>query len=209
MAAEHGAGLTLNAAQQISRRSKVRLSSVRKSGRKGIGLKVFETSGTPQGQQTAYRTGRLRRPPGGGGLHRRRSEIRLSNLMAFDATAHGNWGSCPPRGTRRRWSWCWTGRSRSGRSWRLSPWTRHRRSSRRGRTRDQPTRRPGAVAGAKGESRARSQSPEDFQPPGIRFEERPVQDRERQAGGRAPQRVDHPRQPAGSSTATPPRPSRK
>ncbi|HXV76572.1 MAG TPA: 6-hydroxycyclohex-1-ene-1-carbonyl-CoA dehydrogenase [Candidatus Polarisedimenticolaceae bacterium] len=57
--------------------------------------KIFETSGTAAGQATAF--GLLEH---GGhlavvGFTPERVELRLSNLMAFDATAQGNWG-CPP-----------------------------------------------------------------------------------------------------------------
>ena len=57
--------------------------------------KIFETSGTPEGQSTAFGL------VGHGGylavvgFTPRKVEIRLSSLMAFDATARGNWG-CPP-----------------------------------------------------------------------------------------------------------------
>jgi len=56
---------------------------------------VFETSGTPQGQQTAF--GLLGH---GGylsvvGYTPKKAELRLSNLMALDATAQGNWGCLP------------------------------------------------------------------------------------------------------------------
>jgi 6-hydroxycyclohex-1-ene-1-carbonyl-CoA dehydrogenase len=56
---------------------------------------VFETSGTPAGQQTAF--GLL----GHGGFLSvvgytpKKVELRLSNLMALDATAQGNWGCLP------------------------------------------------------------------------------------------------------------------
>ena len=57
--------------------------------------KIFETSGTDAGQATAF--GLLGH---GGylsvvGFTRRKVELRLSNLMAFDATAQGNWGCLP------------------------------------------------------------------------------------------------------------------
>ena len=72
-------------------------SFARESGRTGIGVKIFETSGTPQGQQTAF--GLL--DPGAHlavvGYTPEKLELRLSNLMAFDATAQGNWGSAPER----------------------------------------------------------------------------------------------------------------
>jgi 6-hydroxycyclohex-1-ene-1-carbonyl-CoA dehydrogenase len=96
LAAQHGASLTLDASQMNDKdlKSAVR-SFVKQSGRNGIGLKIFETSGTTAGQTTAF--GMLDH---GGylavvGYSPKPLEIRLSNLMAFDATARGNWG-CPP-----------------------------------------------------------------------------------------------------------------
>jgi 6-hydroxycyclohex-1-ene-1-carbonyl-CoA dehydrogenase len=57
--------------------------------------RVFETSGTPAGQATAFSL----LGPGGYlsviGYTGRTVELRLSNLMAFDATAQGNWGCVP------------------------------------------------------------------------------------------------------------------
>jgi 6-hydroxycyclohex-1-ene-1-carbonyl-CoA dehydrogenase len=57
--------------------------------------KIFETSGTPAGQATAF--GLLGH---GGylavvGFTPAKLELRLSNLMAFDATAQGTWGCLP------------------------------------------------------------------------------------------------------------------
>jgi 6-hydroxycyclohex-1-ene-1-carbonyl-CoA dehydrogenase len=96
LAAQHGASLTLDAssANEKELKSAVR-SFVKQSGRRRIGLKIFETSGTPAGQTIAF--GLL---DYGGylavvGFTPKKVEIRLSNLMAFDATARGNWG-CPP-----------------------------------------------------------------------------------------------------------------
>ena len=96
LAARHGAGVTLNSASLTEKDLKAAVRSFAKqSGRSGIGLKIFETSGTPAGQQTAF--GLLDH---GGylavvGFTPRKVELRLSNLMALDATARGNWG-CPP-----------------------------------------------------------------------------------------------------------------
>ena len=57
--------------------------------------RVFETSGTTRGQATAF--GLLE--PGGYlsvvGFTPEKVELRLSNLMAFDATVQGNWGCRP------------------------------------------------------------------------------------------------------------------
>ena len=57
--------------------------------------KIFECSGSAPGQTTAY--GLLER---GAtmmqvGYTPNKIDVRLSNLMAFDATLHGTWG-CPP-----------------------------------------------------------------------------------------------------------------
>ena len=56
---------------------------------------VFETSGTPAGQQTAWgllgHGGYL----GVGGYSPAKIELRLANLMAVDATAQGNWACLP------------------------------------------------------------------------------------------------------------------
>jgi 6-hydroxycyclohex-1-ene-1-carbonyl-CoA dehydrogenase len=96
LAAQHGAALTLNASEMNDKdlKSAVR-SFVKQRSNTGIGLKIFETSGTAAGQTTAFSL-----IDHGGylavvGYSPRSVEIRLSNLMAFDATARGNWG-CPP-----------------------------------------------------------------------------------------------------------------
>jgi 6-hydroxycyclohex-1-ene-1-carbonyl-CoA dehydrogenase len=57
--------------------------------------KIFETSGTAEGQATAFglvgRGGHLAVV----GFTPKKLELRLSNLMAMDATAQGNWGCLP------------------------------------------------------------------------------------------------------------------
>jgi 6-hydroxycyclohex-1-ene-1-carbonyl-CoA dehydrogenase len=57
--------------------------------------KIFECSGSTGGQNTAY--GLLDRGATmlAVGYTPNKIEVRLSNLMAFDATIHGTWG-CPP-----------------------------------------------------------------------------------------------------------------
>ena len=94
--AEHGAHLTLDASALDFKglRNAVRAFADEReipSWRQ----RIFETSGTPAGQSTAF--GLLGH---GGylavvGFTPQKLELRLSNLMAFDATAQGNWG-CPP-----------------------------------------------------------------------------------------------------------------
>ena len=57
--------------------------------------RIFETSGTPTGQLTAF--GLLGKASYLGviGYTPKKVELRLSNLMALDATARGNWGCLP------------------------------------------------------------------------------------------------------------------
>ncbi len=94
--ARHGAALTLDgrAADARQLRKQVREFAEARSS-PGWRLKIFETSGTPAGQATAF--GLL----GHGaylsvvGFTPRAVEVRLSNLMAFDATVQGNWGCLP------------------------------------------------------------------------------------------------------------------
>ncbi len=94
---EHGAAGTLNVAGLSARdvRGAVReLAAAHDAGR--TGWKIFECSGTAPGQETAYS---LLGPAGTlaiVGFTMDKVTIRLSNLMAFDATAFGSWG-CPPQ----------------------------------------------------------------------------------------------------------------
>ena len=91
----HGAGLTLRADMDFK--------ALRKEIRDFAGArkiptwrqKIFETSGTPAGQSTAF--GLIGH---GGylsvvGFTPAKVELRLSNLMAFDAVAQGNWACLP------------------------------------------------------------------------------------------------------------------
>ncbi len=98
LSAAHGAGLALDAGAHSVRDLKGAVRSfARESGRGGLGLKVFETSGTAAGQRTAFglldHGGYL----GVVGFTPEKIELRLSNLMALDAVAGGNWGSAPER----------------------------------------------------------------------------------------------------------------
>ena len=96
LAAKHGAKLVLDARSSDLKglRAAVR-SFVKDSARQGIGLKIFEMSGTPAGQTTAYGLLDHGAYLAVVGFTPKPVELRLSNLMAFDATARGNWG-CPP-----------------------------------------------------------------------------------------------------------------
>jgi 6-hydroxycyclohex-1-ene-1-carbonyl-CoA dehydrogenase len=96
LAAAHGAGLTLNSNAVDPKELKNRVRAFSKdSGRRGIGLRVFETSGTREGQQTAFALLDFGGHLAVVGYTTQSVDIRLSNLMALDATAAGNWG-CPP-----------------------------------------------------------------------------------------------------------------
>jgi len=94
--AQHGAGLTLNSKTMDAKALKGAIAAfARQSGLPATEWCVLECSGTAAGQLTAY--GLL--VHGGTlsvvGFTMDKVEIRLSNLMAYDARALGNWG-CPP-----------------------------------------------------------------------------------------------------------------
>ena len=59
------------------------------------GWKVFETSGHPAGQELAYALLTYDAHLAVVGYTREKVSLRLSNLMAFDATARGTWGCLP------------------------------------------------------------------------------------------------------------------
>lgn len=96
LASQHGAELVLDARSTDLKSMKAAVRAfVRKSARNGIGLKIFEMSGTPAGQTTAFGLLDHGAYLGVVGFTPKAVELRFSNLMAFDATARGNWG-CPP-----------------------------------------------------------------------------------------------------------------
>lgn len=59
------------------------------------GRKILECSGSPEGQQTAYSLLTFDATLVVVGFTREKVPVRLSNLMAFDARAIGNWGCLP------------------------------------------------------------------------------------------------------------------
>ena len=96
LAAQHGAALVLDAGSTDLKGLKAAIRSFSKEcARKGIGLKIFEMSGTPAGQATAFGLLDHGAYLAVVGFTPKPIELRFSNLMAFDATARGNWG-CPP-----------------------------------------------------------------------------------------------------------------
>jgi 6-hydroxycyclohex-1-ene-1-carbonyl-CoA dehydrogenase len=96
LASRHGAGLVLDANSTDLKGLKAAVRTFSKeSARNGIGLKIFEMSGSPAGQTTAFGLLDHGAYLAVVGFTSKPVELRLSNLMAFDATARGNWG-CPP-----------------------------------------------------------------------------------------------------------------
>ena len=91
-----GAQLTLNAREMDERALKQALQSfARDRSLPASGWFIFECSGTAAGQLTAYGLINHGATLSVVGFTRDKVEIRLSNLMAFDARCLGNWG-CPP-----------------------------------------------------------------------------------------------------------------
>ncbi len=68
---------------------------VKSEGRRRTEWKIFETSGTAPGQKTAFGLLTHGAYLGVVGFTMDTVDIRLSNLMAFHATAKGNWGCLP------------------------------------------------------------------------------------------------------------------
>jgi 6-hydroxycyclohex-1-ene-1-carbonyl-CoA dehydrogenase len=94
--AAHGAALGLNAREVEFRGIKLAIQGfAAERAIPSFRQFVFETSGTTAGQQTAW--GLI--GPGGYlgvvGYSPAKVELRLANLMAFDATAQGNWACLP------------------------------------------------------------------------------------------------------------------
>ncbi len=68
---------------------------VKEKGRRRTQWKIFETSGTAPGQKTAFGLLTFGANLSIVGFTMATVEVRLSNLMAFHATARGNWGCVP------------------------------------------------------------------------------------------------------------------
>lgn len=97
LAASHGAALALDASANDPKELKKTVRQfVKSQDRGGIGLKVFETSGTSAGQETAFNLLDFGGYLAVVGFTPEKVSLQLSKLMALDATARGNWG-CPPR----------------------------------------------------------------------------------------------------------------
>ena len=94
----HGAALTLDARAQDGKAIKAAVGAfAKKEGLRATEWFIFECSGTAPGQVLAYSLLVHGATLSVVGFTMNKVEIRLSNLMAFDARAIGNWG-CPPEG---------------------------------------------------------------------------------------------------------------
>jgi 6-hydroxycyclohex-1-ene-1-carbonyl-CoA dehydrogenase len=94
--ADHGADLTLDNSELDFRQLKSRLKEfAAEHGIPSWRRKIFECSGTPGGQTTAFGLLTHGGYLGVVGYTPRKVDIRLSNLMALDAIAAGNWGCLP------------------------------------------------------------------------------------------------------------------
>ncbi len=92
----HGASLTLDAREFDGKALKKRIAAFAKDeGLRDTEWFIFECSGSAPGQLTAYGLLVHGATLCVVGFTMDKVEIRLSNLMAFDARALGNWG-CPP-----------------------------------------------------------------------------------------------------------------
>ena len=96
LATAHGASVTLNPKSTDARAMKAAIRGLAKeSGRGATGWKIFEMSGTAAGQTTAFNLLDFGSYLAVVGYTADKVEVRLSNLMAYDATARGNWGCAP------------------------------------------------------------------------------------------------------------------
>lgn len=91
--AKFGAGLVLNAREVQGRELKKTIQDFAKNnGLPSTRWKIFECSGTAAGQKTAYDLLTFGATLSVVGFTMDKVELRLSNLMAFHASALGNWG---------------------------------------------------------------------------------------------------------------------
>ncbi len=94
--AQHGASLTLNSRTLDAKALKAAVAAFAKAqGLRSTEWFIFECSGSAPGQLTAYSLLVHGATLSVVGFTMDKVELRLSNLMAFDARAIGNWG-CPP-----------------------------------------------------------------------------------------------------------------
>ena len=93
---DFGASVCLNSAQMDTKAIRKRVREIADERRIPTWrTKIFETSGHPAGQVTAYALLTYGSLLSIVGYTAKPVEVRLSNLMAFDAVAQGNWGCLP------------------------------------------------------------------------------------------------------------------
>ena len=94
-AVEYGASAALSATDGAKEIKTALRKLCATTGAPADGWRIFETSGSVPGQELAWSL----LSPGGSisvvGYTAKAASLRLSNLMAFDATAYGNWGCSP------------------------------------------------------------------------------------------------------------------
>jgi len=91
-----GAAMTVNAAEIDNRELKKQIRSfAAERGLRNTEWKIFECSGSTAGQATAYSLLTFGAHLAVVGFTMGKSEVRLSNLMAFNARMQGNWGCLP------------------------------------------------------------------------------------------------------------------
>jgi 6-hydroxycyclohex-1-ene-1-carbonyl-CoA dehydrogenase len=94
--ASHGADLTIDSSQSDFKTIKQQVKTQAKTGNCAPhSWKIFECSGHPGGQELAYGLLTFASTLMVVGFTLAKTELRLSNLMAFDATVQGTWG-CKP-----------------------------------------------------------------------------------------------------------------
>ena len=92
----HGAALAIDATKADASAIRGSLRSFAKEHRLPAACwKIFETSGSPAGQELAFALLGPGAWLGVVGFTPKSVNVRLSSLMAFDATAQGNWGCAP------------------------------------------------------------------------------------------------------------------
>ncbi|MEZ5318739.1 MAG: 6-hydroxycyclohex-1-ene-1-carbonyl-CoA dehydrogenase [Vicinamibacterales bacterium] len=93
--ASHGAALTLPAGDDVKSLKKQVRQFAADRGIPTWRMRIFEASGQPAGQSLAFGLLAHGAYLSVVGYTPKAIEVRLSNLMAFDATAQGNWGCLP------------------------------------------------------------------------------------------------------------------
>jgi 6-hydroxycyclohex-1-ene-1-carbonyl-CoA dehydrogenase len=96
MVAGYGADKTVNVGGRPPKEVRKEVQKIAAEwGISSLRFRIFECSGTPQGQALAFALLGPAATMVQAGYCAASVEVRLSNLMAFDATIHGTWG-CPP-----------------------------------------------------------------------------------------------------------------